>query len=175
MMVIFSSCDYETKIVQSWSCDEVLLNQMEAKWNNQKLSNYCFEYSISDVMPDAISGIVTVTDGFGSVELIINGLNSSDDGYEEELKNYAERKIQIDFKSINEIYSYVKFVINNRKQEYESENLIHYVLNIDYDSEISIPSLINETLFYKDDLTAELVVGKSNGELKIKIYNFSIK
>ena len=174
MSLTFSSCNDEGELVQTWSYDESLLNQMESEWNNQNLLNYSFEYSISDVIPDAVIGIVTIKEGASSVELTINGLSSGDEGYETELNRYLEKKIKISFNSINEIYSYVKYVVDKRKQECKSKKLIHYILNIDYDNENYVPLLIDETLFYKEDLTEELIYGNWNGELNFKIYNFSI-
>lgn len=174
MSLTFSSCNDGGELVQTWSYDESLLNQMESKWNNQNLLNYSFEYSISDVIPDAVIGIVTIKEGASSVELTINGLSSGDEGYEAELNRYLEKNIKISFNSINEIYSYVKYVVDKRKQEYKSKKLIHYILNINYDSENPVPSLIDETLFYKEDLTEDLINGNWNGELNFKIYNFSI-
>ncbi len=174
MSLTFSSCNHEGEQIQSWYYDESLLNQMESEWNNQNLLNYSFEYSISAVIPDTIIGIVTIKQGVSSLELTINGLTSSDEGYEAELNRYLEKNIKISFNSINEIYSYVKSVVDNRKQEYKSKKLIHYILNINYDSENPVPSLIDETLFYKEDLTEDLIYGNWNGELNLKIYNFSI-
>lgn len=173
MSFVFFSCRDEV-CVQSWSYDEVLFNQMESEWKDKDLKNYSFKYSVSDVIPDAITGVVTVINGTGSVELTVNSLNFGDEGYDEELNEYAERNIKIKFTSINEIYSYVKSVVSNRKQEYESKNLIDYVLKITYDSGNSVPSLIDETLFYKDDLTNESENGLWNGELYIKIEDFSL-
>ena len=175
MTSIFSSCNFKGEPVQTWSYDEVLFNQMGEKWNNRNLLNYSFEYSISDVIPNAVTGIVTVSDGVGFVELNINGLTFGDEGYEEELTRYAERNIKINFNSINEIYSYIKSVVNNRKQEYESKKLIHYDLNIVYDNENFVPSFIEETLSYKDDFADEFVVGDWDGSLYLKIKNFSLR
>ena len=78
MSLTFSSCNDEGEQIQSWYYDESLLNQMESEWNNQNLLNYSFEYSISDVIPDAVIGIVTIKEGASSVELTINGLSSGD-------------------------------------------------------------------------------------------------
>lgn len=175
MTSIFSSCNFKGELVQTWSYDEVLFNQMGEKWNNRNLLNYSFEYSVSDIIPNAVTGIVTVSDGVGSVELTINGLTFGDEGYEEELTRYAERNIKIKFNSINEIYSYIKSVVNNRNQEYESKKLIHYDLNIVYDNENFVPSFIEETLSYKDDFADEFVVGDWDGSLYLKIKNFSLR
>lgn len=139
LLLLFSSCNDEVKLIQTWTYDEALFNQMEAEWNDKKFDNYSFKYSVSDVIPDAVTGIVTVTDGTGSVELSVNGLNSDDEGYEEELNRYAKRNIRIA-----------------------------------YDNDNPVPSLIEETLFYKDDFIDENKNGIWDGELYIKIEDFFI-
>ena len=40
MLLSFSSCNDGGELVQTWSYDESLLNQMESEWNNQNLLNY---------------------------------------------------------------------------------------------------------------------------------------
>mgnify|MGYP003301442944 CR=1 FL=1 len=65
-------------------------------------------------------------------------------------------------------------VVHGESQELLSDIIETYILNIDYDSENPVPYLIDETLFYKEDLTEDFINGNWNGELNFKIYNFSI-
>lgn len=175
LLLAFLSCKIDKEMVQSWSFNETQFNQMENNWKEKNLLNYSFKYSVSDIIPDAITGVVTVTDGKSSVNLTINGLTSDDEGFEEELQRYAKRDSKIEFNSIDEIYSYVKSVLNNRKQNFESKNIITYKLSINYDNENSIPLLIEETVSTEQDFNNELLVGDWNEELNIKITNFTIK
>ena len=174
LLLLSSSCNDEVKLIQTWTFDEALFNQMETEWNDKKFDNYSFKYSVSDVISDAVTGIVTVTDGTGSVELSVNGLNSDDEGYEEELNRYAKRNIRIAFTSVDELYSYIKSVVYKRLQDYESKVIIIYDLKIAYDNDNPVPSLIEETLFYKDDFIDENKNGIWDGELYIKIEDFCI-
>lgn len=166
----FLSCSGEVN--QHWTFDDERFNYMNQKWKDAKIENYTFEYSISDVTPDSVIGNMTVSDGTGSGELILCGLKPSDENYSSESERYSGREIE--FKTIDELYDFIKTTVKSRKISYDNKELTIYSLEIDYDEQNFIPLRINESLFYSKRANKEISEGVWNGSLDIKITNFQI-
>jgi len=165
------SCSIDSKINQTWTFDDVLFDEMSQNWEKAAINNYEFEYSISDVIPDSIIGNVTVINGIGTVELTLSGLKSGDKDYDSELEHYSKRKIA--FKTIDELYDFIKQTLETRKTSYENEELLTYKLNISYDKQTFIPLSINEDFFYSEQSNKENSDGLWDGALDIEINKFT--
>ena len=59
LLLLSSSCNDEVKLIQTWTYDEALFNQMEAEWNDKQFDNYSFKYSVSDVISGAGTLVLT--------------------------------------------------------------------------------------------------------------------
>ena len=171
ILMIFgiSSCSIHSEINQFWSFDDILFNTMRQRWKDADMKNYVFEYAISDICPNSIEGKVKVIDGAGTVELTLNGLKPGDEGYDSELKHYSKRKIE--FKTIDEIYDFIKITVETRRISYEKKRLLTYKLDIKYDEQNFIPLLVYENLSAFEQID-ESPNGSWDGSLYIKITKF---
>ncbi len=166
----FLSCSSEAN--QHWTFDDEQFNYMNQKWKDAEIKNYTFEYSISDVTPDSVIGNMTVSDGAGSGELFLCGLKPCDENYSSELERYSDTKIE--FKTIDELYDFIKTTVKSRKISYDNKELTIYSLEIDYDEQNFIPLRINESLVYSERTNKEISEGFWDGSLDIKITNFQV-